>query len=141
MDQRHDPRFVLPDGIGETVQFEYRSPFGVDGGDLAADAAADFREQRAEPAEFGHQNLVSRRHNGPQAGLDPRARGTVHQEGPFIGRAVYLAIEGHGFVHVLGELRIELPKHRHGHGALHPWIDIDGARSHQQSGARIEVLE
>ena len=141
MDQRDDPRFVLPYGIGETVQLEHRSPFGVDGDDLAADAAADLREQRAEPAKIGHQNLVSRRHQRPQAGLDPGARGPVHQQGPFMGRAVYLAIERHGFVHVPGELRIELPEHRHRHGAQHPWVDIDRARSHQQSGARVEFLE
>jgi hypothetical protein len=117
MNLRHDPRPVFLDGVRDAVQVEDAAPIGVYGHDLAAHPTADFRQQMTKPAETRHKHLVSRRNHRAQARLDTGPRRAVYQKGPFVGRAKDLAVEGHGLVHILGKLGIELSEHWNRHCA------------------------
>jgi hypothetical protein len=93
-----------------------------------------------KPTEDGHQHPVTRLDQRHQQRLDAGPRGAIDQQGA-LGGLEHLLEQRRRFVHVGGELWVELTEHRHRHGPQHARIDIDRAGSHQQARAGAQFGE
>ena len=86
-----------------------------------------------EAPENRYQDAIAGLDHRYQHGLDGRACRAIDEEGPLVAGLEHLPVQGHDFVHVAGELRIELSEERHRHGAQNQRINIDRSRSHEQA--------
>jgi hypothetical protein len=115
--RRDQLRAVGLDGRLDRLRREDVAPLRLDRHHFGAATLRDLDQEMPEAAEDRHQDLVTGGQERDQHRLDPRARRAVDQEGPPVLGLEDLPVEDHDLVHVLGELRVELPQELRRHRA------------------------